>query len=151
MELNEILEDNANLASWYANVEAACSTYAVRGFPNIVPGSMDEEEGITHDAYLDYCRDLYDELLNGIDPGEDAPEFAALSFVEWRDMKREEVVETDDFNIYPCDCCGTGLAGARHKMTALPDDPSTDSRYVPLEVCSDCYLYLVNGDLPEDM
>lgn len=151
MELNEILEENPNLADWYARVEAGCERYEAKGFPHIVTGSMDEEEGITHDAYLDYCRDLYDELLNGIGPGEDAPEFTALSFVEWRDMQREKVSEVDEFGQYACDCCGTGLAGARYKMTALPDNPRDDKRYAALEVCQDCYVYLVNGDLPEDM
>ena len=114
-----------------------------------MPGATDEELGITWAAYLDYCATLYAELLDGLDEDEDIPEFAAPSFTEWRDAERDNASEVEEFSSECCDCCGTGLAGARHKMTALPADPSEDKRYNTLGVCQDCYLFLVNDDLPE--
>lgn len=151
MDLNEILEENPRLAEWYANMVNGCQYYERIGLPNIASGAMDEELGITWEAYLDYCRTLYDELLDGLDEGEDIPDFSAPCYAEWREAEREKVSEVDEFGQYACDCCGTGLAGARYKMTALPPDPSEDKRYAALEVCTDCFMYLVNGDMPEDM
>ena len=151
MDLNEILKENPRLAEWHTNVVTGCQYYERIGLPNIVPGAMDEELGITWETYLDYCRTLYDELLDGLDDGEDIPAFSAPCFAEWREAERSNASEVEEFSTERCDCCGTTLAGARHKMTALPADPSTDERYTPLEVCQDCYLFLVNDDLPEDM
>ena len=149
MDLNEILKENPRLAEWHTNVESFLQSCADWDLPNIVPGTTDEALDITHVEYIDYCLDLYNELVNSVDEWEDVPNFQALGFAEWRDMKREDYSEVDEFSTNCCDCCGTALAGARHKMTALPADPSTDKRYNVLEVCTDCFMYLVNGDLPE--
>ena len=151
MDLNEILKENPRLAEWHTNVESFLQSCAGSGLPHIVPGALDEELGITWETYLDYCRTLYDELLDGLDDGEDVPEFAALSFTEWCEAERSNASEVEEFSTNCCDCCGTGLAGARYKMTALPDNPAEDKRYTPLEVCQDCYLFLVNDDLPENL
>ena len=149
MDLNEILEENPRLAEWHTNVESFLQSCADWDLPNIVPGTTDEALDITWEAYLDYCRTLYDELLDGLNDGKDIPTFSAPCFAEWREAERSNASEVEEFSINCCDCCGTALAGARHKMTALPADPSTDKRYNVLEVCTDCFMYLVNDDLPE--
>ena len=149
MDLNEILEENPRLAEWHTNVVTGCQYYERIGLPHIVPGATDEALDITWEAYLDYCRTLYDELLDGLNDGKDIPTFSAPCFAEWREAERSNASEVEEFSTNCCDCCGTALAGARHKMTALPADPSTDKRYNVLEVCTDCFMYLVNDDLPE--
>ena len=151
MDLNEILKENPRLADWHADMVTGCQYYERIGLPNIVPGAMDEALGITWEAYLDYCRTLYDELLDGLYDGEDIPTFSAPCYAEWREVERSNASEVEEFSTERCDCCGTGLAGSRYKMTALPDNPAEDKRYTSLEVCQDCYLFQVNDDLPENL
>lgn len=54
--------------------------------------------------------------------------------------------QLDEFSNTTCDCCGTGLAGARYAVTGLPPDPSTNPDYILYAVCEDCFFYIVNGE-----
>lgn len=49
------------------------------------------------------------------------------------------------FSGVDCEGCGSSLAGDRHAAHGLVDDD-----LVHLVVCTDCLLYLANGDIPEN-
>jgi len=66
----------------------------------------------------------------------------------------EEVEEDDErddlgFSHEGCDLCGSNLGGDKYAATALPEDPSKNRDYIPLEICKDCLMFLANGDVPD--
>lgn len=115
------------------------------GFPNISLGWPAAEHGVEWDdekaytAYLEECAFSEEE---------------AAPFEVWMKGDRaadlEELDGADDLGFYhaSCDLCGSG-PGERYAATALPENPSENPDYVPLEVCSDCLCWLANGDVPD--
>lgn len=55
------------------------------------------------------------------------------------------VCDEPSFSWGRCEGCGSGLGGDRHAGHAL--DANGDLLH--LELCTDCVLFLANGDLPE--
>jgi hypothetical protein len=60
-------------------------------------------------------------------------------------LENGEVEDEGAFSWHGCDICGSQLGGHRYPAHAL----DKDNEIVHLEVCSDCYLYMANGELPE--
>ncbi len=64
-----------------------------------------------------------------------------------------DICNKGNFGKLPCDCCGSSLGGDRYSgHYILPDDKG---RIVgqPIEhmsICTDCLIYLANGDEPEN-
>ena len=58
----------------------------------------------------------------------------------WHDAASE-----GGFGWQACDACGSNLAGDRHPAHAFDDDKNL----YHLEICTDCLMYLANGDEPE--
>ena len=112
------------------------------GFPHLACGWPDEEHGITWDSYI--C-DLI-KKLECWDEGEPKPHLPL--FEEWVEGRREEDRDDLGFSWNDCDLCG-GLAGDRHAVTALPDNPAENHDYVALSVCNSCLMYIANGDVPD--
>jgi hypothetical protein len=115
------------------------------GFPVILPGWPDEEYGIHQAAWEEYCDDLAEDCASAGEPYE--PD----DFETWRERRRADIPETQGFSHFNCDICGA-LPGERHAMTAFPEnftDENSSGEYMPLEVCSDCLLWFVNGDIAE--
>lgn len=58
---------------------------------------------------------------------------------EWHDLAGEP-----HFSWHPCECCGSGLGGDRHPAHGVDHD----GEIVHLSICTDCLLYLANGEEP---
>jgi hypothetical protein len=58
----------------------------------------------------------------------------------------DEVSDDLGFSHENCDCCGSPLGGDRHAASLI--NPGHDA--LPLSVCSDCLMYIANGDVPDD-
>ncbi len=57
------------------------------------------------------------------------------------------------FSKSPCDCCGSSMSGDRHDAHFTIPDSKGSVIGQPLhhmEICTDCLLYLANGDVPEN-
>lgn len=61
---------------------------------------------------------------------------------DWRDLASEP-----SFSRSRCDGCGSTFAGSRYPAHGYMQDRG---EWLHLDVCTDCYLYLANGDTPED-
>jgi hypothetical protein len=60
-----------------------------------------------------------------------------------------EAAEEEHFSWHSCDCCGSHLGGSRspaHGFMGLDGKEVL----VHLDVCTDCLVYLANGEEPED-
>lgn len=57
-----------------------------------------------------------------------------------------EVVDEGSFSWRQCDTCGSTLGGDRHDAHAL----DRFGVIVHMDVCTDCLMYLANGDEPEN-
>lgn len=51
------------------------------------------------------------------------------------------------FSWSPCDLCNTTLGGNRHDATGVS---VAYEEVLELHVCTDCLIYMANGELPED-
>lgn len=113
-------------------------------YPHLACGWPDEEHGITHSAYVEAAIRELEELDDGADIKPWPP------FEQWLVEMREIDSGRDDlgFSWNDCDLCG-GLAGDRHAVTALPDNPAENHDYVALSVCGDCLCFIANGDVPD--
>jgi len=113
-------------------------------FPHLVCGWPDEEHGITHNAYVEAAM----VELEDLEDGEDVQPWP--SFEQWKTERRsvDEYRDELGFSWDDCDLCG-GLAGDRHAVTALPDNPAENHDYVALSVCGDCLYFIANGDVPD--
>jgi len=71
-----------------------------------------------------------------------------------------QLAEEPSFGSHDCDGCGSNLAGDRHPAHAITKRyrfqeayyglaPSGDEYILHLSVCTDCLMYLANGDEPE--
>lgn len=112
--------------------------------PHLSCGWPDEEHDITWDNYIN-------ELICRLEHwGEGEPEPYLPPFEAWKDMRRDEDQDRDNlgFSWNDCDLCG-GLAGDRHAVTALPNNPAENHDYVALSVCNSCLMYIANGDVPD--
>lgn len=58
------------------------------------------------------------------------------------------------FSWRPCGFCRTHLGGDRHEATVWEREKNEFSPGLvpgfPVEICTECLLYLANGDLPEE-
>ena len=163
MELQEHLDENPELREWYEAmtgespelrewyeaVTGEMDRLTATGFPNVVPGVMDADAGITHRAYLEEIEELVTRRIWNTDDDKDVNLGEIQSFDEWKRERRENVTEHIEFSYCTCDLCGTTLGGGRHYVTALPEDTRTNDNYVSYTVCDNCYFYVCNGDLPE--
>lgn len=61
-------------------------------------------------------------------------------------MENNQIIEEPNFSWSPCDLCQTSLGGDRHIAHGL--DENYDE--IHLEICTDCLMYISNGELPED-
>ena len=59
-------------------------------------------------------------------------------------LKFASLGEEVGFSWYGCDLCGTELGGDRHHVTHANDGP-----FSRVYCCTDCALYMANGDTPE--
>lgn len=82
-------------------------------------------------AHCEDCRDSHDICC------EHRAKFA---------MESNEIVDEPSFSWRSCETCGSRLAGDRQAGHAL--DSNDD--LVHLNMCTDCILYVANGDLPEN-
>lgn len=70
----------------------------------------------------------------------------------------EEAGDEGSFSWSNCDTCWSRLGGNRYAAHALipldkPKDPSRPlmgAEVLHLEVCTDCLIFIANGDLPEE-
>jgi hypothetical protein len=77
--------------------------------------------------------------------GVHAPDATEKEFEEmWR---RGEIPDEAGFSTQPCGVCGTYLHGDRYVWHWLADDRTIHHEE---DCCSDCAMYLANGDEPED-
>jgi len=53
------------------------------------------------------------------------------------------------FSRVACDCCGSHLGGDRHPAHGIAKINDRET-LVHLDVCTDCLVYLANGDEPEE-
>ena len=141
--------ENPELREWYEAMTGEMDRLTATGFPNVVPGVMDADVGITHRAYLEEIEELVTRRIWDTDDDKDVNLGEIQSFDEWKRERRENVTEHIEFSYCTCDLCGTSIGGSRHYVTALPTDPSTNDNYVSYTVCDNCYFYVCNGDLPE--
>ena len=152
MTLEEQLKESPRLKAWHDEFHSSLASIASVGFGNLVPGWPDAQfDELDHDVYLEHCRDLLDRAINETEDGKDVTVSITLpTFKEWKDKLKEGDLQDRDnlgFSHDCCELCGA-LAGNRHAVTALPDDPSTNSDYYTYEVCGDCLAFIANGDLP---
>jgi hypothetical protein len=54
------------------------------------------------------------------------------------------------FSRYRCESCG-GLAGDRHQVSFWSVDGTDDPVSGEAEVCTDCLMYIANGEVPPDL
>ena len=125
---------------WLDTIERNTSEH----YPHLVCGWPDEEHGITHNAYVEAAM----VELEDLEDGEDVKPWP--SFEQWKTERRsvDEYRDELGFSWDDCDLCG-GLAGDRHAVTALPDNPAENHDYVALSVCNSCIVYIANGDVPD--
>ena len=125
---------------WLDTIERNTSEH----YPHLVCGWPDEEHGITHNAYVEAAM----VELEDLEDGEDVKPWP--SFEQWKTGRRsvDEYRVELGFSWGDCDLCG-GLAGDRHAVTALPDNPAENHDYVALSVCNSCIVYIANGDVPD--
>lgn len=125
---------------WLDTIERNTSEH----YPHLVCGWPDEEHGITHNAYVEAAM----VELEDLEDGEDVQPWP--SFEQWKTERRsvDEYRDELGFSWDDCDLCG-GLAGDRHAVTALPDNPAENHDYVALSVCNSCIVYIANGDVPD--
>ena len=125
---------------WLDTIERNTSEH----YPHLVCGWPDEEHGITHNAYVEAAM----VELEDLEDGEDVQPWP--SFEQWKTERRsvDEYRDELGFSWDDCDLCG-GLAGDRHAVTALPDNPAENHDYVALSVCGDCLCFVANGDVPD--
>lgn len=76
--------------------------------------------------------------------------YAPLSWQEWRDQNREEAGGGIEFSHHSCELCGA-LPGSRYHVAAYKEKFPEDTDYIALEVCGDCLMYIVNGDVPNEV
>ena len=116
---------------------------------HVALGWIDEENGITHDRYLDWCQEEYEKILNTVNDGDTPEAFKPVyTFEEWRENRRAEVDDSEEFSTRACDLCGA-KAGSRHHATLMPDSKSVLDGYYAIKICEDCLFYLANGDVPD--
>jgi hypothetical protein len=60
--------------------------------------------------------------------------------------ERGEVCDEASFSWHGCACCGTSLGGDRHVWHYIWDDEIVHDD----DCCTDCALFMSNGDEPED-
>ncbi len=64
-----------------------------------------------------------------------------------------DIVDEGAFSKSSCDCCGSSMAGNRHAAHYIIPDDKGSTRGQPIEhasICTDCLVYLANGDEPEN-
>jgi hypothetical protein len=68
------------------------------------------------------------------------------------DWEVGKVIEEGSFSWQACDTCGTGLGGDREAAHALRQDTDAADRanWLHLSVCTDCVMFIANGDEPEE-
>ncbi len=55
---------------------------------------------------------------------------------------------TSYFTWEPCELCRSALGGDRHPAAFIK--AATKEEPIELEVCTDCLMFIANGDLPHD-
>jgi hypothetical protein len=67
------------------------------------------------------------------------------------DEEARQCADEGSFSWSQCDACGSTLGGDRYPAHALsPERLGRSEHWIHLDVCSDCLLFLANGDVPED-
>ena len=67
------------------------------------------------------------------------------------DPDEQQAADEGGFSWSSCDCCGSNLGGDRYPAhTWRSDQPLTSAgSLIHLDICTDCLLFLANGDEPE--
>ena len=100
-----------------------------KAFQRGLEGLRAESSGFL--AECDECRDNHDFCCV----------HSAKAAVEAGDSLSE-----GSFSWEPCDICGSHLGGDRFSAHALDDD----GQIIHLEVCTDCVMFMANGELPDN-
>ena len=113
-------------------------------------------------AYAEHV-DLYLSELEGASPGLSVECAECLSVFDGVDADsaadmaalRSQIEEVGDegyFSRYPCEICDSPLGGQRYRWHAWATDKSVDPKgeLVHGDCCTDCLVYLANGDEPGD-
>jgi len=123
-----------------SHISDCVDALSTNDYPLITTGWPDDEYGIHHEAY----REWVENIASNLDDETDMP--PVMSYQEWKVKQRERTEDRiAEFSRSTCDCCGTTLGGSRYAVTGLPSNPSTDSSYIPYEVCEDCYYMIATG------
>lgn len=138
MNIEEHLNENPRLREWYLSFSAEAESLAKQGY-NLVPGWPADEYNLSWDDYRNWCHDQLDKMYDG----DNAPQMQP--YIAWRDARMPDGDE--GFSWMCCELCG-GKPGNRYAVSAVRHEPYD---YMPYAACSDCYQFVANGDLPEDM
>jgi hypothetical protein len=85
-------------------------------------------------------------FTDAVEQGTEGLDYLSTGYAS-HDLCDECLEEQDDegfFSWSSCDCCGSSLGGTRYAAHGR----DKDGNLVHLDVCSDCLMYLANGDEP---
>lgn len=104
-----------------------------------------ESVNVGASAICQSCLDAY-----GIDPDDYGAEHAVTNIAKRDviDRIQSDLVEMSgdsNFSWHACDGCGSTLGDNRHDAHAF----DANGEVVHLDVCTDCAMYIANGELPE--
>ena len=139
MDLQEHLNENPRLSEWYESFSVEAENLAKQGY-HLVPGWPADEYNLSWDDYRNWCHDQLDKMEEGVD---DAPQLPP--YVAWRDARMPDGDE--GFTWMCCELCG-GKPGNRYAVSAVRHEPYD---YIPYATCQDCFQFVANGSLPEDL
>ena len=114
-----------NMSKFTDAVEAQARREGLSGSSYISPG-------IT--SICEDCRDAYD--------------FCCEHSMQYT-LDNNDVDEEGSFSHSSCDLCGSHLSGNRYSAHFFECGDPKKALY-HIEVCTDCVLYLANGDEPEE-
>lgn len=112
------------------------STYTER-----VDMYLSELEGVSPGITTECPECLYS---FGVDPADTATVQEIMDYLE-------SVGDEGHFSHYPCEICASPLGGQRYTWHAWGTDKSVDpdGELVHGDCCTDCLMYLANGEEPE--
>ena len=137
-----------------SHISDCVAALATDKFPNVVPGwprAEHDREVRAEITCLDCgCVDHQTRTMKGTPEPPDFDDWCencGSCHVKGRIFDDAELDDqVNEFGTWACDCCGSGLAGARFAVTGLPENPAENEDYITYEVCIDCYYFIVNGE-----